>query len=61
MHYRPREKRRHPALTLILALLFVAMVVVLVALLGIYVGYLEIELPALIQQFEPAPSVDPAI
>ncbi len=53
MHYRPKERRRHPALTLVLSVIFVAMFIVLVAMLGIYAGYLEVEVPNLTQRFAP--------
>ncbi len=56
MEYRPKEQRRHPALTLLLATLFITMLLVLVAFMGIYAGYLDVEVPSLIQRFEPTPT-----
>jgi tetratricopeptide (TPR) repeat protein len=56
MQYRPKQKQRHPALTLLLFILFIAMSAVLVGLLGIYVGYFQVETPTLAQRFEPPPT-----
>ena len=56
MYYRPREKKRHPALTLVLLVVLTAMVVVLLALLGIYAGFLQVDVPDLAQEFAPTPT-----
>lgn len=56
MHYRPREKRRHPAVTFLLFIMLVAFSAVLVALLGIYAGYFEVEVPTMAQRFGPTPT-----
>lgn len=56
MEYRPTDRRRHPAVRFIFFILFLFMMVVLLTLLGIYAGFLEIEVPTLTEQFEPTPT-----
>lgn len=56
MYYRPRERRRHPFITFLLWISLLALTVVLVLMLGIYVGYIDYEPPALAQQFQPTPT-----
>ncbi len=56
MYYRPREKRRHPALTVVLSVLFLAMLAVLAIIIGVYLGYLEVDLPDLAKEFGPTPT-----
>lgn len=53
MYYRRREKRRHPFRRFIL---LVAATVVLLALLGIYVGYFQVEVPTLAERLGPTPT-----
>lgn len=56
MYYRPREKKRGPLLTFVLYGLFTCMLAALVLLVGIYVGYFNIETNTLAKQFEPTPT-----
>lgn len=56
MYYRPRERRRHPLITLLLWLTLLASTTAFVILLAIYVGYINYEPPTLTQQFEPTPT-----
>jgi tetratricopeptide (TPR) repeat protein len=56
MYYRPREKKRHPLLTLGLMVLLTVMTAVLVIMLGIYAGYFQVEVPTLAEQFGPTPT-----
>src|SRR5512145_3147945 len=56
MYYRPREKKRGPLLTLVLYLLLTCMLAVFGLLIGIYVGYFNIETTTLAKQFEPTPT-----
>lgn len=56
MYYRPREKYRRPIVTLVLWVLFLIMSGVLGLLLGIYVGYFDIETPTIAEQFQPTPT-----
>jgi hypothetical protein len=56
MIYRPREKKRHPVLTVLLSLLLVGMTAVLLLLLAIYAGYLHLETTTLTQRFGPTPT-----
>lgn len=56
MYYRPREKKRSPLLTFVLYTLLTGMLGVLALVVGIYVGYFNIETPTLAQQFEPTPT-----
>jgi tetratricopeptide (TPR) repeat protein len=56
MYYRPQEKRRGPFLTFVLSSLFILMLGVLALLVGIYIGYFDIETTTLAKQFEPTPT-----
>jgi tetratricopeptide (TPR) repeat protein len=56
MYYRPREKKRNPLVTLLLSILLLAMIAVLAIMVAIYVGYFEIEPPALAKRFGPTPT-----
>ncbi|MCG3211393.1 MAG: Photosystem I assembly protein Ycf3 [Anaerolineae bacterium] len=56
MYYRPREKKRHPAITAALLLLLTAMSLVLVILLAMYAGYFQVEVPSLTERFGPMPT-----
>ncbi|HXW01709.1 MAG TPA: tetratricopeptide repeat protein [Anaerolineae bacterium] len=56
MYYRPKEKKRGALLTLTLYALLTGMLAVLVILVGIYIGYFEVETPTLAKQFEPTPT-----
>ncbi|MBN1220609.1 MAG: tetratricopeptide repeat protein [Anaerolineae bacterium] len=62
MEYRPREKKRNPFITLFLSVLLLVLTFVLALLLSIYIGYLDIEVPTLAQQFGPTPTpTQPAV
>ncbi len=56
MYYRPKEKKRHPALTLVLLMLLVAMTGVLLLLMGMYAGYFQVQTPSLTERFGPTPT-----
>jgi tetratricopeptide (TPR) repeat protein len=56
MYYRPREKKRGPLLTLVLYLLLTCTLAVFGLLVGIYIGYFNIETTTLAKQFEPTPT-----
>ncbi len=56
MYYRPKEKKRGPLLTLALYTLLTGMLTMLVILVGIYIGYFDIETATLAKQFEPTPT-----
>ena len=56
MYYRPKQKKRHPALTLVLLALLVAMTTVLLLLMGIYAGYFAVKTPTLAERFGPTPT-----
>jgi tetratricopeptide (TPR) repeat protein len=56
MYYRPQEKKRGALLTFLLYTLLAVMLGMLVLLVGIYVGYFNIETPTLAQQFAPTPT-----
>jgi tetratricopeptide (TPR) repeat protein len=56
MYYRPREKKRGPLLTFVLYVLLTCMLAMLALLVGIYIGYFDIETPTLAKQFEPTPT-----
>ncbi len=56
MYYRPQEKRRGPLLTFVLYSLLICMLAVLAFLVGIYIGYFDIETTTLAKQFEPTPT-----
>jgi tetratricopeptide (TPR) repeat protein len=56
MYYRPKEKKRHPALTLLLLALLTAMTGVLLVLMGIYAGYFRVQTPTLTERFGPTPT-----
>ncbi len=56
MYYRPPEKRRGPLLTFVLFTLLIGMLAVFGFLVGIYIGYFDIETTTLAKQFEPTPT-----
>lgn len=56
MQYHPQEKRRSPALTIFLYTLLAIMTGVLAFLIGIYVGYFNIEVPTLAERLAPTPT-----
>ncbi len=56
MYYRPREKKRHPLVTLLLLILLAIMTSALIGLLAIYVGYFQVETPTLAERFAPTPT-----
>lgn len=56
MYYRPRERKRGPLLTFVLYSLLTGMLAMFGLLIGIYVGYFNIETPTLAKQFEPTPT-----
>ena len=56
MYYHSREQKRSPFLTFLLVLLLITLTLILVALLGIYVGYIDVEPTVLADQFRPPPT-----
>jgi tetratricopeptide (TPR) repeat protein len=56
MYYRPNEKKRNPVFTLFLSLLLIVLTGVLLFFISIYVGYVDIEPPALADRFKPTPT-----
>ncbi|RME72964.1 MAG: tetratricopeptide repeat protein [Chloroflexi bacterium] len=60
MYYRPREKKRHPLITLLSSLLLLAATGVLAYLVAVYLGYIDFEPPALAEQFAPTPTPTPS-
>lgn len=56
MYYRPQEKRRSPFLTVVLYTLLLVMMTTLAFLLGIYVGYFDVEVPTLAERYAPTPT-----
>ena len=56
MYYRPKPKKRHPLVTLLLLILLTLMTLVLVLLVSIYVGYVDIKTPTLAEEFGPTPT-----
>ena len=56
MYYRPREKYRHPLISLFLFILLVGMTVILIFIIGIYIGYYQVEVTTLAKRYEPTPT-----
>ncbi len=56
MEYRPQEKKRNPLISLAIFLVLVGFMLVLVFLLSILVGYVDVEVPSMAQQFGPTPT-----
>ena len=56
MYYRPREKSRHPLVSFLLFILLAGMTAVLILVLGIYIGYYQVEVTPLTKRFEPTPT-----
>lgn len=56
MYYRPKEKKRHPAITALLFVLLLAVTALLLFLLGIYAGYYKIPVPTVAERFGPTPT-----
>ena len=56
MYYRPPKKRRHAALMVVFSVALIAATVILIMLLGIYVGVLDVEVPDVAQRFAPTPT-----
>ena len=56
MYYRPREKKRSLAATILLSLLLVVMLAVLAGLSAIYIGYIDFQPPTLAERFAPTPT-----
>jgi tetratricopeptide (TPR) repeat protein len=56
MEFRPREKKRNIFLTLAILILLVIFIFVLVFMLSILVGYVDVEVPSVAEQFGPTPT-----
>jgi len=56
MEFRPREKKRNIFLTLTILVLLAVFIGVLVFLLSIFVGYVDVEVPSVAEQFGPTPT-----
>src|SRR5688500_18351822 len=56
MYYRPREKYRHPLISLFLFILLVGMTAILIYIIGIYIGYYQVEVTTLSKRYEPTPT-----